>query len=192
MVSLNASNVSLDATTPVVVIGAGSMGAGIAQVAAQAGHAVRLFDLQAGAAARALARIADDLAGAVQRGKLTATERDATLARLCVAEQLTDLAGCGLAVEAIVEQLEPKQALFAELEKVLGPQAVLATNTSSISVTAVAQKLAQPQRLIGWHFFNPATRMKLVEIISGVATDPALVAPMQALTRAWGKVPVLA
>ncbi|WP_089418360.1 3-hydroxyacyl-CoA dehydrogenase NAD-binding domain-containing protein [Vitreoscilla filiformis] len=192
MVSLNASNVSLDATTPVAVIGAGSMGAGIAQVAAQAGHAVRLFDLQAGAAARALARIADDLAGAVQRGKLTATERDATLARLSVAEQLTDLAGCGLAVEAIVEKLEPKQALFAELEKVLGPQAVLATNTSSISVTAVAQKLAQPQRFIGWHFFNPATRMKLVEIISGVATDPALVAPMQALTRAWGKVPVLA
>lgn len=189
MVSLN---VSLDATTPVAVIGAGSMGAGIAQVAAQAGHAVRLFDLQAGAAARALARIADDLAGAVQRGKLAATERDATLARLSVAEQLTDLAGCGLAVEAIIEKLEPKQALFAELENVLGPQAVLATNTSSISVTAVAQKLAQPQRLIGWHFFNPATRMKLVEIISGVATDPALVAPMQALTRAWGKVPVLA
>lgn len=189
MVSLN---ISLDASTPVAVMGAGSMGAGIAQVAAQAGHAVRLFDLQAGAAARALAHIADDLAGAVQRGKLAATERDATLARLSVAEQLTDLAGCGLAVEAIIEKLEPKQALFAELENVLGPQAVLATNTSSISVTAVAQKLAQPQRLIGWHFFNPATRMKLVEIISGVATDPALVAPMQALTRAWGKVPVLA
>ena len=182
----------LHAGMVVAVIGAGSMGAGIAQVAAQAGHAVRLFDLQAGAAAKALERIAADLAGAVQRGKLAATERDATLARLSVAEQLSELAGCGLAVEAIIEKLEPKQALFAELESVLGPQAVLATNTSSISVTAVAQKLAHPQRLIGWHFFNPATRMKLVEIICGVATDPALVAPLHRLTQAWGKVPVRA
>lgn len=189
---MSAASFLLDANTPVAVIGAGSMGAGIAQVAAQAGHPVRLFDLQPGSAERALARIAADLDGAVQRGKLSAAELEATLERLSVAGQLNDLAGCGLAVEAIIEKLEPKQALFAELERVLGPQAVLATNTSSISVTAVAQKLAHPQRLIGWHFFNPATRMRLVEIICGVATDRALVEPLRRLTQAWGKVPVLA
>jgi 3-hydroxybutyryl-CoA dehydrogenase len=182
--------VFLDATTRVAVIGAGSMGAGIAQLAAQSGHAVRLFDMQPGAAARALERIASDLDAAVQRGRLSPAERDAARERLVAVERLEDLAGCGLAVEAIVEKLEPKQQLFRQLEDVLGAQAVLATNTSSISVTAVAQGLQRPQRLIGWHFFNPATRMKLVEIIRGVETDPALVPVMHALSEAWGKTSV--
>ncbi|NML18524.1 3-hydroxyacyl-CoA dehydrogenase [Azohydromonas caseinilytica] len=181
---------SLDATTRVAVIGAGSMGAGIAQLAAQAGHTVRLFDVHPGAAARALERIARDLDGAVQRGRMAAGERDAVRARLVAVERLEALEGCGLAVEAIVEKLEPKQALFRQLEEVLGEHAVLATNTSSISVTAVAQGLKRPQRLIGWHFFNPATRMKLVEIIRGVETDPALVPALHALSKAWGKTAV--
>jgi 3-hydroxybutyryl-CoA dehydrogenase len=181
---------SLESTALVAVIGAGSMGAGIAQLAAQSGHAVRLHDAQPGAADAALARIAADLDGAVRRGRLDATRRDTVLARIAVAPEVEGLAGCGLAVEAIVERLDVKQGLFRQLEAVLGPEAVLATNTSSISITAVAQGLQHPQRLIGWHFFNPATRMKLVEIIPGVETDPALVAAMHALSKAWGKTSV--
>ena len=180
----------LNSNTLVAVIGAGSMGAGIAQLAAQSGHSVRLHDAQAGAGAAALLRIAADLDGAVKRGKLQPDERDAVLARIAVAETLEALAGCGLVVEAIVERLDVKQGLFRALEKVLGPDAVLATNTSSISITAVAQGLQHPQRLIGWHFFNPATRMKLVEVIPGVETDPALVPVMHTLSKAWGKTSV--
>jgi 3-hydroxybutyryl-CoA dehydrogenase len=181
---------SIDKSTRVAVIGAGSMGAGIAQLAAQSGHEVRLFDTQPGAAERALSRIDADLAGAVSRGRLDAAERTAIRSRLVGVESVEALAGCGLAVEAIVEKLEPKQALFRQLEAVLGEAAVLATNTSSISITAVAQGLVRPGRLVGWHFFNPATRMKLVEVIRGVETDPAIAAAMHALGKAWGKTSV--
>ena len=180
----------LNPSTVVAVIGAGSMGAGIAQLAAQSGHQVRLHDAQAGAAAAALARIGADLDGAVQRGKLAADERAAVLARITVADSLAALEGCDLVVEAIVERLDVKQGLFRALEDVLGATAVLATNTSSISITAVAQGLRHPQRLIGWHFFNPATRMKLVEVIAGVETDPALLPLLHTLSRAWGKTSV--
>lgn len=186
------STTSIDSTTPVGVIGAGSMGGGIAQVAAQAGHPVRLYDAQPGAAVKALERIAADLTTAVQKGRFTEAQQRDTMGRLSVASSLADLAGCGLVVEAIIERLEPKQSLFRELEGVLDASAVLATNTSSISITAVAQGLKHPERLIGWHFFNPATRMKLVEIICGLETDAALVPVLQALSRAWGKTPVLA
>ncbi len=181
---------SIDKNTRVAVIGAGSMGGGIAQLAAQNGHAVMLFDAQAGAAAKAIERIAADLDGAVQRGKLDAHERAATLERITAVDRIEALEGCGLAVEAIVEKLEPKQALLRALEGVLKPDAVLATNTSSISITAVAQGLKAPQRVVGWHFFNPPTRMKLVEIIPGVETEPALVAALHTLSQAWGKASV--
>jgi 3-hydroxybutyryl-CoA dehydrogenase len=181
---------TLDPHTIVAVIGAGSMGAGIAQLAAQSGHRVRLHDAQLGAAAAALTRIAADLDGAVKRGKLAQADRDAVLTRIEVADEIDALADCGLAVEAIVERLDVKQAVFRQLEAVLSPAAVLATNTSSISITAVAQGLQRPQRLIGWHFFNPATRMKLVEIIPGVETDPALLPALHALSKAWGKTSV--
>ena len=176
-----------DHDTVVAVIGAGSMGAGIAQLAAQSGHAVRLFDSQPGATDRALARIDADLALSLQRGRIDAAERAAVRGRIRAASDFAELAGCGLAVEAIVENLEAKKALFRELESVLGADAVLATNTSSISITAIAQGLAQPGRVIGWHFFNPVTRMKLVEVIAGVETDPELVIAMHALSKAWGK-----
>ena len=181
---------TLTPSTAVAVIGAGSMGAGIAQLAAQCGHAVRLFDAQPGAADNGVKRIALDLDGAVKRGKMELAVRDRTLDRITVAAGIEALAGCGLVVEAIVERLEVKQGLFRQLEALIAPDAVLATNTSSISVTAVAQGLDHPQRLIGWHFFNPATRMKLVEIIPGLETDPALVPAMHALSKAWGKTSV--
>jgi len=181
---------SLNSQTVVAVIGAGSMGAGIAQLAAQSGHVVRLYDAQSGAAENALKRIAADLDGAVKRGKLDERARDVVLAHIRVAENVEALAGCGIAIEAIVERLEVKQSLLRQLEAVLAADAVLATNTSSISITAVAQGLDHPGRVIGWHFFNPATRMKLVEVIPGIATDPALVPAMHALSKAWGKTSV--
>ena len=180
----------LDATIDVAVVGAGSMGAGIAQLAAQSGHRVRLLDTQPGAAARALERIDADLTASVQRGRIVAAERDAVRARLATVDDVAALAGCGLAVEAIVEQLEPKKALFRQLEAVLSADAVLATNTSSISITAITQGLKHPGRVIGWHFFNPVTRMKLVEIIRGIETDAVLATAMHVLSRAWGKTPV--
>ena len=180
----------LNSSTVIAVIGAGSMGAGIAQLAAQCGHAVRLFDAQAGAADNGLKRIAADLDGAVKRGKMDGPTRDTVLARITVAASIDQLADCGLIVEAIVERLDIKQGLFRQLEGFIAPNAVIATNTSSISITAVAQGLRHPRRLIGWHFFNPATRMKLVEIIPGVETDPALVPALHALSKAWGKTSV--
>ena len=180
----------LNSSSVVAVIGAGSMGAGIAQLAAQSGHEVRLHDAQPGAAAAAVLRIAVDLEGAVKRGRLSGDEREAILQHIEVADPLEALSGCDLIVEAIVERLDVKQGLFRKLEEVVGPDAVFATNTSSISITAVAQGLKHPQRLIGWHFFNPATRMKLVEIIPGVETDPALAPILHALSAAWGKTSV--
>lgn len=166
------------------------MGAGIAQLAAHSGHAVRLHDAQPGAAAAAVLRIAADLEGSVKRGRLSGDEREAILQRIAVADTLEALAGSDLVVEAIVERLDVKQGLFRKLEEVLGPDAVFATNTSSISITAVAQGLKHPSRLIGWHFFNPATRMKLVEIIPGVETDPSLAPALHVLSAAWGKTSV--
>jgi 3-hydroxybutyryl-CoA dehydrogenase len=182
----------LDRNTPVAVIGAGSMGSGIAQVAAQSGHEVRLLDAQPGAAEGALRRIGEDLSGAVRRGRMSEDDRVAVLARLKAVEGVASLAGCGLAVEAIVEKLDVKQSLFRQLEDVLGEHSVLATNTSSISITAVAQGLKHPARVVGWHFFNPAPRMKLVEVIAGLETEPSLVDAMHALSKAWGKTSVTA
>ncbi len=176
--------------TPVFVVGAGIMGAGIAQVAAQAGHPVRLFDLRPGAAAAARAQLADTLAGLVAKGKLTADAAQQTLARITPADSAAQADGCSLVVEAIVEQLDAKRALFAELEAIVGPQCVLATNTSSISVTAIAAGLQHPARVVGMHFFNPVPRMLLVEVVSGLQTAPAVAAAIFSLGQAWGKVPV--
>lgn len=181
---------SLDSDAIVAVVGAGSMGAGIAQLAAQSGHEVKLFDVQPGAAATARERIAIDLEGAVKRGRFDGVERDAVIARIEAVEVIEELAGASVAVEAIIEKVEPKKALFAQLEALLGVNAVLATNTSSISVSALAEGLQHPERVVGWHFFNPVTRMKLVEVISGVATDPALIDAMHGLGKRWGKTSV--
>lgn len=181
---------ALDKKVRVLVIGAGAMGAGIAHVAALAGHPVYLYDTQAEAIDRGLAGIAKDLDFLVSKGKLSAAEREATMARLTAITDLTNAADAGLAIEAIVEKLEIKQQLFLQLERLLGAEAILASNTSSLSITAMAAPLARPERLAGLHFFNPAPRMKLVEIVSGLATDPAIAATLYDTARAWGKVAV--
>ena len=176
----------------VFVACAGIMGAGIAQVAALAGHPVRLFDLRAGAAAAAKAKLAGTFDGLVAKGRMDAVAAQGALARIEPVDSTAAAQGAGLVVEAIVEQLEAKRALFTELEGVVDVRCVLATNTSSISVTAIANGLRNSGRVVGMHFFNPVPLMKLVEVVSGLQTDPAVAAAIASLARHWGKVPVLA
>lgn len=181
---------ALPQSAVVAVVGAGAMGAGIAQVAAQAGHVVRLLDNRPGAAAAAIAAIQVQFAKIAAKGRLTASDAEAAGRRLQVANSLTDLAGCALVIEAIVENLEAKQTLYAELETIVGDDCLFGTNTSSISVTAIGSALKRPQRLAGLHFFNPAPLMALVEIVSGLATDPAVADTLYATATTWGKTPV--
>ena len=183
---------TLSAPAAVGVIGAGTMGAGIAQVAAAAGHRVYLTDAREGAAAASRERIATALASLVAKGKLEAAAADATVARIQVVNSLSDMADAALVVEAIIEDLHAKQALMRELEQHVSPQAVLATNTSSISVTAIANGLQHPPRMVGMHFFNPVPLMKLVEVVSGAETSAEVADAIAALARAWGKTAVKA
>ena len=180
----------LDRTVPVGVAGAGAMGAGIAQVAVTAGHPVRLYDVRAGAAGAAVEEVRGRLTRLVERGQLDAAEAQAAAGRLASVGALDDLAECGLVIEAVVEDLEVKRELFAALERVCAPSAVLATNTSSLSVTALAARLEHPQRVVGVHFFNPAPLLPLVEVVSGAATDDAVASTVAELVRGWGKTPV--
>ncbi len=175
---------------PVCVVGAGIMGAGIAQVAALAGHAVRLFDMREGAAAAAKTRMAAALESLVAKGRMGAADVKALLARITPISTLDEAAGVALVVEAIVENLEAKRALFQQLEGIVGAEAVLATNTSSISVTAIASGMQHPGRLVGMHFFNPVPLMKLVEVVAGLQTDASVAAAIFELSSAWGKTPV--
>ncbi len=181
----------LHAGTAVFVVGAGIMGAGIAQVAAQAGHAVRLFDAREGAAAATIAKVAAVLDGLAAKGRLDAAEARTAAARITPATGLAEAAGAGLVIEAIVENVAAKRALFRDLEAVVESGCVLASNTSSISITALGNGLQHPGRCVGMHFFNPVPLMKLVEVVSGLSTDPAVAAQIVALGTRWGKTPVL-
>ena len=172
------------------VVGTGTMGAGIAQVAAAAGHRVLLWDSRGDAAEEAHERVAASLARRVAAGKASEPDREALLARLSPVSELEDLSGCGVVIEAILESLDEKRALFSDLERFLMADSLIATNTSSLSVTAVARYLKNPGRCIGMHFFNPAPAMKLVEIVRGLATTNAAVERAEEFVRAWGKTPV--
>ena len=172
----------------ILVIGAGLMGAGIAQVAAQAGHAVQLHDNRPGAAQAAKAKLAQTLDGLVAKGRLAADAAAAALARITPADTMSG--EVDLVIEAIVENLEVKRALFAELEALLPASAVIATNTSSISVTALARGMNAPERLVGMHFFNPVPLMKLVEVVSGLGTAPEVAQAVFDLAGRWGKTAV--
>lgn len=181
---------ALPINASIAVIGAGAMGAGIAQVAAQAGHPVLLLDNRPGAAAQAIDTIGRQLGKRVDAGKLSAEARSATMARLRAVEQLDALADCSLIVEAIAENLDAKRALFLQLEQLCDERCILASNTSSLSITSIGAPLEHPQRLLGLHFFNPAPVMALVEIVSGLASDPALAECLYNTASAWGKKPV--
>ena len=175
---------------PVLVVGAGIMGAGIAQVAAQAGHAVMLFDTREGAAAEAKLKLSATLDVLVDKAKLTPEAAAMTMGRITAIDALEHAVGARLVVEAIVEKLDIKRSLFKQLEALMGAECVLATNTSSISVTAIANGLRHPERLVGMHFFNPVPLMKLVEVVSGLQTSPAVAQAIFDVSKAWGKVPV--
>ncbi|MFN3960223.1 MAG: 3-hydroxyacyl-CoA dehydrogenase NAD-binding domain-containing protein [Parvularculaceae bacterium] len=173
------------------VAGAGAMGAGIAEVAARAGHAVIVLDSVPAALDRGRENLVKGLDAQVARGRLEAAEAAKIAARTFWTGETAALAPAALIIEAIIEDAAAKKALFAALERA-APGAILATNTSSLPVTALASGLARPGRFLGLHFFNPATVMKLVEIVPGLETDPALVGEMQSLMERWGKKVVVA
>jgi 3-hydroxybutyryl-CoA dehydrogenase len=181
---------ALPTTADIGVIGAGTMGAGIALVAARAGHRVRLHDAAPGAVERGLAGLAAMLDREVARGRLTSDGRNDQLGRIHPAPAIADLAPSMLVIEAIVESLDVKASVLRATELVVTRDAILATNTSSLSVTALAARMDRPGQVVGMHFFNPAPVLPLVEVVSGHATQPHVAATIASTAAAWGKTPV--
>lgn len=176
--------------TPIGVIGAGTMGSGIAQVAAVAGHLVKIFDTQTGATDRAIESVKASLRRLVARGAFSEEDASAAVHRIVPVMALEEFADTGLVIEAVAENLELKQEVFHDVEKIVTADCILATNTSSCSITELAAALERPERLVGMHFFNPAPLMELTEIVSGLATDPKIAATVAATAVAWNKTPI--
>lgn len=174
----------------VAVIGSGIMGAGIAEVAASHGHPVLVYDINADAISRAIDGIRTRLESRVARGKLSGEASEQTLQRLVPVTDIQALARADLVIEAASEQMAVKKALFAQLAEICPAKTLLTSNTSSISITAIAADLSHPERVAGLHFFNPAPVMKLVEVVSGLATSEEVVEQLSALAVKWGKQPV--
>ncbi|URN97445.1 3-hydroxyacyl-CoA dehydrogenase PaaC [Leclercia adecarboxylata] len=174
----------------VAVIGSGIMGAGIAEVAASHGHPVLVYDINADAISRAIDGIRSRLESRVARGKLSAHAAEQTLQRLVPVTDVHSLVAADLVIEAASEQMAVKKALFAQLAEICPAKTLLTSNTSSISITAIAADLHHPERVAGLHFFNPAPVMKLVEVVSGLATSEEVVAQLTELAQRWGKQPV--
>lgn len=178
--------------TTVAVIGLGTMGLGIAQTYAAAGFNILATDRVADTRNTAIDRLGAGLAARVATGGMSPADRDALVARITVVPDPGAMAAADLAIEAVVERIEIKRALFAALEAVVAPEAVLATNTSSLRVADIAEDLSRPERFLGLHFFNPAPAMKLVELVAHTATDPAALACARGLTEAAGKTVIAA
>jgi 3-hydroxybutyryl-CoA dehydrogenase len=174
------------------IIGSGAMGSGIAQVAAQAGHTVCIYDTREAALEQSRHKLEAIFVRLVDKGKFTREAADTILGRIIYEDNLRDFEHCGLIIEAIVEKLDAKRSVFRTLEEVVAPDAILATNTSSLSIAAISSGLKHPERLIGIHFFNPAPLMPLVEIIPSLQTDDAVTEKAEALIKSWKKVTVLA
>jgi 3-hydroxybutyryl-CoA dehydrogenase len=172
------------------VLGAGTMGNGIAQVFAASGFEVLMRDVGQAPLERGHAAIQNSLGKLVEKGKLSAEDHEAALARISTTTELSDLADCDLVVEAIFENFEAKSAAFSELDGLLRPESILASNTSSIDITRLASVTKRPDRFIGMHFFNPVPLMSLVEIIRGLATSDETYAVVRELAVKLGKTPV--
>jgi 3-hydroxybutyryl-CoA dehydrogenase len=168
------------------VAGSGTMGRGIVQVLAQCGVRTLVFDAQSGAAQKARASIGQAFERLIERGRLQRADADAALARIEPVASLEAFKACHVVVEAIVEDLKVKRELFSSLEGIVGPDCILASNTSSLSVTAMAAACKRPQRVAGYHFFNPVPVMKIVEVVAGELTDPAVTGALEALARRFG------
>ncbi|MFJ5022918.1 3-hydroxyacyl-CoA dehydrogenase [Streptomyces goshikiensis] len=181
---------AIERSRTVAVVGAGTMGQGIAQVALLAGHRVLLYDINPALAADGAGIVQDRVERMAAKGRLDRAEAEDAAGRIASAGELEDLADAALVIEAVVEDVTVKRALFAALEEVVSPDALLATNTSSLSVTELAAGLAHPGRFLGLHFFNPAPLLPLVEVVSGFATDEAAAARAHATVLGWGKTPV--
>ncbi len=177
----------IEGVNKVGVVGAGTMGAGVAQTFAAAGYPVKLQDIADAAIGRGMGAIKKSLERMVARGKLAATDRDVALARITSTTKIDDLADCDVVVEAVLERFEIKKSVMGELDRVCRADAILATNTSSISVTRIASTSTHPARVIGMHFFNPVPMMQLVEIIRALQTSDETTAKIVALTEAIGK-----
>lgn len=172
------------------IIGAGAMGAGIAQVAATAGHPVIIYDLSEAALDRALKQLSQSWKKLQEKGKISDAQE--LLDRCRFVSRLEELSVCGLVIEAIVEDLGIKKKVFSELEAHLPNDCILASNTSSLSVTAIAAACKRPERVLGLHFFNPPPLMALVEVIPAIQTNESIVEEARKLMQSWGKIPVLA
>ncbi len=172
------------------IVGAGTMGHGIAQVAAQSGYDVILVDVVPEALARGVAQIGKGLGRLVEKGKLDAAARDLALARVKPAGELAALAAAELVVEAVVERQDVKEKVLAELDRTCSPETILATNTSSISITRLAAATRRPEKVIGMHFMNPVPVMQLIEVIRGLATSQETYDAVEAASRKMGKTPV--
>ncbi|MFD4136704.1 3-hydroxyacyl-CoA dehydrogenase [Streptomyces goshikiensis] len=181
---------AIERSRTVAVVGAGTMGQGIAQVALLAGHRVLLYDINPALAADGAGIVQDRVERMAAKGRLDRAEAEDAVGRIAPAAELADLADAALVIEAVVEDVTVKRALFAALEEVVSPDALLATNTSSLSVTELAAGLAHPGRFLGLHFFNPAPLLPLVEVVSGFATDAAAADRAHATVLGWGKTPV--
>ena len=174
------------------VVGTGAMGQGIAQIAAQAGSLVKLYDLQPEAVAKASKNIQQQWDKLLEKNRFTAEQVTKFKANLQSASQLSDLSDCDLVIEAIIERLDIKKSFFAELEQLVRPSAVLVTNTSSLSVTAIASALKRPEQFAGYHFFNPVPLMKVVEVIAGLKTNPSICTALSDYAKQMGHKAVVA
>lgn len=181
---------AIERSRTVAVVGAGTMGQGIAQVALLAGHRVLIHDIDPAAAAAGVAAVQGRVTRMAAKGRLDQAAAEDANGRIAPAADRSELAPAALVVEAVVEDAGVKRALFAALEEVVAPDALLATNTSSLSVTEIAAGLTHPGRFLGLHFFNPAPLLPLVEVVSGFATDPAAAERAYATVLGWGKTPV--
>lgn len=182
----------LNSKSHIGVIGSGAMGGGIAQVAATAGHKVFIYDNNEAALKKAGIALETSLAKLIEKQKLSTEAGKSILGNTVFVNSLDQLASCNLVIEAVVENLEVKKSIFSQLEKVLSPEALLASNTSSLSITSIAAACKNPERVLGIHFFNPATLMQLVEIIPGVATKTEHITQVKEMITAWGKTTVVA
>ncbi|MDO6390494.1 3-hydroxyacyl-CoA dehydrogenase NAD-binding domain-containing protein [Pontibacter sp. BT731] len=182
---------NFEAIKTIGIVGAGTMGQGIAQICAQAGYTTILFDINAQVLKKAEATTISNLDKGIERGKLTEAEKQAALANLTYTGDTLQLS-CDVIIEAVVERLEVKQSIFKDLDAVNTPDTIFASNTSSIPITRIAAGIPHPERVVGMHFFNPAHIMKLVEVISGAATSPEVAETIRQLALKLDKKPVMA